>query len=162
MWSHSHLTPLFHNLPVGWLCLESELPNPWRHKCHEQPGDDSHSAAKCNCERQQSTKNGNRTGPLKIGDNDVNPGSLMQIEASFCAAIETAMEQKSVSFKKRAETTYGEFVPKKRVRQEDVDSDYLFDNCLFWGRTAVTREIWFLRCFYAYCTKVQFTRHTLT
>jgi len=32
-----------------------------------------------------------------------------QIEASFCAAIRTAKEQKSVSLEKRAETTYAEY-----------------------------------------------------
>jgi hypothetical protein len=32
-----------------------------------------------------------------------------QIEASFCAAIRTAMEQKSVSLEKRAEGTYAEY-----------------------------------------------------
>jgi hypothetical protein len=44
--SHAnHFFSFVTEVPVGWLCLESELPNPWRHKCHEQPGDDSHSAA---------------------------------------------------------------------------------------------------------------------
>ena len=32
-----------------------------------------------------------------------------QIEASFCAAISTAKEQKSVSLEKRAEATYAEY-----------------------------------------------------
>jgi len=32
-----------------------------------------------------------------------------QIEASFCAAIRTAKEQKSVSLQKRAEATYAEY-----------------------------------------------------
>jgi predicted ATPase len=32
-----------------------------------------------------------------------------QIEASFCAAISTAREQKSISLEKRAEATYGEY-----------------------------------------------------
>ena len=32
-----------------------------------------------------------------------------QIEASFCAAINTAREQKSVSLEKRAEATYAEY-----------------------------------------------------
>jgi hypothetical protein len=32
-----------------------------------------------------------------------------QIEASFCAAIRTAKEQKSVSLEKRAEATYAEY-----------------------------------------------------
>ena len=33
----------------------------------------------------------------------------IQIEASFCAAISTAKEQKSVSLEKRAEGTYAEY-----------------------------------------------------
>ena len=32
-----------------------------------------------------------------------------QIEASFCAAIKTATEQRSVSLEKRAEATYAEY-----------------------------------------------------
>jgi hypothetical protein len=36
-----------------------------------------------------------------------------QIEASFRAAISTAMEQKSVSLEKRAEATYAEYRPQK-------------------------------------------------
>ena len=32
-----------------------------------------------------------------------------QIEASFCAAVKTAREQKSVSLEKRAEATYAEY-----------------------------------------------------
>ena len=32
-----------------------------------------------------------------------------QIEASFCAAIRTAKEQKSISLQKRAEATYAEY-----------------------------------------------------
>jgi hypothetical protein len=32
-----------------------------------------------------------------------------QIEASFCAAIITAQEQKSISLEKRAEATYAEY-----------------------------------------------------
>ena len=32
-----------------------------------------------------------------------------QIEASFCAAINTAKQQKSVSLEKRAEATYAEY-----------------------------------------------------
>jgi hypothetical protein len=32
-----------------------------------------------------------------------------EIEASFCAAIKTAKEQKSVSLAKRAEATYAEY-----------------------------------------------------
>jgi tetratricopeptide (TPR) repeat protein len=52
-----------------------------------------------------------------------------QIEASFCEAIRIAKEQKSVSLEKRAEGTYAEYRRQKAVRQEDVDSDYLFANC---------------------------------
>ena len=51
-----------------------------------------------------------------------------QIEASFCAAIKTAKEQKSVSLEKRAEATYAEYRRQKREGQEGVDSDYPFDN----------------------------------
>jgi len=36
-----------------------------------------------------------------------------QIEASFCAAIRIAKEQKSVSFAKRAEVTYAEYLRQK-------------------------------------------------
>jgi hypothetical protein len=36
-------------------------------------------------------------------------GDQNQIEASFCEAIRIAKEQKSVSLKKRAETTYAEY-----------------------------------------------------
>jgi hypothetical protein len=36
-----------------------------------------------------------------------------QIEASFCAAIETAKQQKSVSLEKRAEATYVEYCRQK-------------------------------------------------
>jgi hypothetical protein len=36
-------------------------------------------------------------------------GDETQIEASFCAAINTAKEQKSVSLEKRAEATYAEY-----------------------------------------------------
>jgi hypothetical protein len=32
-----------------------------------------------------------------------------QIEASFCAAVKTAKEQKSISLEKRAEATYAEY-----------------------------------------------------
>jgi serine/threonine protein kinase/predicted ATPase len=41
-----------------------------------------------------------------------------QIEASFCAAIETAKEQKSTSLAKRAEATYAEYRKQKRTRQQ--------------------------------------------
>ena len=53
-----------------------------------------------------------------------------QIEASFCEAIKTAREQKSISLEKRAEATYAEYRRQKTSAQEDVDSDYLFDNFL--------------------------------
>jgi len=53
-----------------------------------------------------------------------------QIEASFCGAINTAKEQKSVSLQKRAEATYAEYRHRKRVRHEDVNSDHLFANRL--------------------------------
>ena len=33
----------------------------------------------------------------------------VEIEASFCAAIKTAQEQKSISLEKRAEATYAEY-----------------------------------------------------
>ena len=49
-----------------------------------------------------------------------------QIEASFCAAIRIAKEQKSISLQKRAEATYAEYRSQKRVRQADMDFDYLF------------------------------------
>ena len=50
------------------------------------------------------------------------------IEASLCAAIRIAKEQKSVSLEKRAEATYAEYVAKERAGQEDVDFEYLFGN----------------------------------
>ena len=53
-----------------------------------------------------------------------------QIEASFREAVRIAREQKSISLEKRAEGTYAEYVAKKRPRQEDVESDYLFGDCL--------------------------------
>jgi hypothetical protein len=40
-------------------------------------------------------------------------GDETQIEASFCAAIKTAQEQKSVSLEKRAEATYAEYQRQK-------------------------------------------------
>jgi hypothetical protein len=40
-------------------------------------------------------------------------GDEAQIEASFCAAINTAKEQKSVSLAKRAEATYVEYRKQK-------------------------------------------------
>jgi hypothetical protein len=51
-----------------------------------------------------------------------------KIEASFCAAIRIAKEQKSVSLQKRAEATYTEYRRQKASGQEDVDSGYRFDN----------------------------------
>jgi hypothetical protein len=51
-----------------------------------------------------------------------------QIEASFSEAIRTAKKQKSVSLEKRAEETTQNIAGKKRSRQEEVDSDYLFAN----------------------------------
>jgi hypothetical protein len=36
-----------------------------------------------------------------------------QIEASFCAAIHTAKQQKSISLEKRAEATYAEYLRQK-------------------------------------------------
>ena len=50
------------------------------------------------------------------------------IQASLCAAIRIAKEQKSVSLEKRAEGTCAEYHRKKRTRQEDVDYEYLFGN----------------------------------
>jgi predicted ATPase len=41
-----------------------------------------------------------------------------QIEASFCAAIKTAREQKSVSLEKRAEATYAEYRRQKALTSE--------------------------------------------
>jgi hypothetical protein len=40
-------------------------------------------------------------------------GDETQIEASFCAAIRTAKEQKSISLGKRAEASYAEYRSKK-------------------------------------------------
>ena len=42
----------------------------------------------------------------------------MQIEASFCAAIRIAREQKSVSLEKRAEGTYAEYRRQKATALE--------------------------------------------
>jgi hypothetical protein len=50
------------------------------------------------------------------------------IEASFCAAIRTAREQKSVSLEKRVEGIYQNTGGKKRATREDVDSAYRFVN----------------------------------
>jgi len=51
-----------------------------------------------------------------------------QIEASFCEAIRIAREQKSISMAKRAQ---GNIEGKKRARQEEVGSDYLFGNAQY-------------------------------
>jgi hypothetical protein len=53
-----------------------------------------------------------------------------QIEASFCEAVKTARQQKSVSLEKRAEATYAEYHRQKASGLQDVDSDYLFANRL--------------------------------
>jgi hypothetical protein len=47
-----------------------------------------------------------------------------EIEATFCAAISTAKQQKSISLEKRAEATYAEF----RRQKASGDSAYLFGN----------------------------------
>ena len=59
-----------------------------------------------------------------------------QIEASFCAAIRIAREQKSISLQKRAEATYAEYHRQKASGQEDTDSYYLFGDC---SQRAVSR-----------------------
>jgi DNA gyrase inhibitor GyrI len=51
-----------------------------------------------------------------------------QIEASFCAAIKIAREQKSVSLEKRAEGTYAEYRAQKAGALAGKVSDYLFAN----------------------------------
>jgi serine/threonine protein kinase/predicted ATPase len=43
-----------------------------------------------------------------------------QIEASFCAAVSIAKQQKSISLAKRAEGTYAEYRSKKQAGQEDL------------------------------------------
>jgi hypothetical protein len=57
-----------------------------------------------------------------------------QIETSFCAAINTAKntakQQKSISLQRAHRQPTRNTVAKKRVPQEDVDSDYLFGNFL--------------------------------
>ena len=51
------------------------------------------------------------------------------IQASLCAAIRIAKEQKSVSLEKRAESNLrGVPSPKKRTSQEEVDFEHLFGN----------------------------------
>ena len=51
-----------------------------------------------------------------------------QIEASFCAAIRTAKEQKSISLEKRAEASYAEYRRQKASALGGTSSDYLFAN----------------------------------
>ena len=53
-----------------------------------------------------------------------------QIETSFCEAIRTAREQKSVSLINAPKSLWQNIAGKRRTRQEDVNSDYLFDNFL--------------------------------
>jgi len=47
-----------------------------------------------------------------------------EIEASFCAAISTAREQKSISLEKRAEGTYAEYRRQKASALGGQGSDY--------------------------------------
>jgi hypothetical protein len=54
-----------------------------------------------------------------------------QIEASFCEAIRIAREQKSISMAKRAHEPTHNITGKKRARQEEVGSDYLFGNAQY-------------------------------
>jgi hypothetical protein len=51
-----------------------------------------------------------------------------KIEASFCAAIRIAKEQKSVSLEKHARATYAEYA---RQKASGSYYDSLFGNCLF-------------------------------
>ena len=61
-----------------------------------------------------------------------------EIEGAFCEAIRIAKEQKSISLAIRAEATYAKYAAKKRVRQDDLESDYLFaPNLLLDGRCSV-------------------------
>ena len=46
----------------------------------------------------------------------------MQIEASFCAAIRTAKQQKAVSLTKRTEATYAEYLGQKAGASGGHDS----------------------------------------
>ena len=50
-----------------------------------------------------------------------------QIEASFCEAIRTAKEQKSISLRNARKQPTQNIAGKKRARQEGMDSDCLFD-----------------------------------
>ena len=54
-----------------------------------------------------------------------------QIEASFCAAIRIAKEQKSISLEKRAEATYARIPPPKseRVRRTWIPTTSLIISC---------------------------------
>jgi hypothetical protein len=59
-----------------------------------------------------------------------------QIEASFCEAVSTAKEQKSVSLEKRAETTRAEYRRQKASASRGAISVYRFGsahsgNCVF-------------------------------
>jgi len=58
-------------------------------------------------------------------------GDEAQIEASFCAAIRIAREQKSVSLVKRAEASYLEYRRQKTSASGGVSSDYLFGNAQY-------------------------------
>ena len=49
-----------------------------------------------------------------------------QIEASFCEAIRTAREQKSIPLARRAEASYAEYRSKKQAGQVDAGFDYRF------------------------------------
>jgi hypothetical protein len=49
-----------------------------------------------------------------------------QIEASFCAAISTAKQQKSISLEKRAEGTYAEYRRQKAIILGATGSDSFF------------------------------------
>jgi hypothetical protein len=53
-------------------------------------------------------------------------GDEAQIEASFCAAINTAKEQKSMSLEKRAKATYAEYRRQKGSASGGRGSGYLF------------------------------------
>ena len=59
-----------------------------------------------------------------------------KIEASLCAAIRIAKEQKSVSPGNAPKQPTRSTVAKKRAGQEDVDFDYLFGDC---SQRAVSR-----------------------
>ena len=59
-----------------------------------------------------------------------------EIDASFCAAIRVAREQKSVSLQKRAEATYTEYRTQKASWSGDMDSGCLFGDC---SQCAVSR-----------------------